>query len=119
MFLLKFHIVSGRMNHHIVHKKQNATILWAFNTIATNYKQHFNGYVLKGICHLLSNILLPLSSSLLYSLYSLLWCIFNNGGFNLYSFILLVFLKTLSPWQGNQVNNLVFQIKILKCKILI
>ena len=119
MFLLKFHIVSGRMNHHIVHKKQNATILWAFNTIATNYQQHFNGYVLKGICQLLSTILLPLSSSLLYSLYSLSWCIFNNGGFNLYSFILLVFLKTLSPWQGNQVNNLVFQIKILKCKILI
>ena len=37
MFLLKFHVVSGRMSH-IVHKKQNAMILWAFNTIATNYK---------------------------------------------------------------------------------
>ena len=34
------------------------------------------------------------------------------------AFILLVFLKTLSLWQGNQINNLVFQIKILKCKIL-
>ena len=38
MFLINLHRVSGRMNHHIVNKKQNAMILWAFKTIATNYK---------------------------------------------------------------------------------